>query len=121
MLSPTTGDEPVRYVSAFAVSCFILLPIAGCGSSGLRFWRGTPHGCDQCMACDGRLSSADTVTFDQPPMAFDQLPVIGVPTIEHADPDLIPDNFRAIEPETESLPSDPDLEEVPVPTPDPAT
>jgi hypothetical protein len=109
----------VRYLPPIRVLCLILLPMAGCGSSGLRFWRGAAHDCEQGMTCDSPLSPTDTVTLGAPPISRE--PINGAPTIEYADPNVMPDNFRAIVPEMESIPSDPDMEGVPIPTPDPAT
>ena len=110
----------MRYALPAQVLCLILLPIAGCGSSRLCFWRGAQRDCNQCKPCDSQLRPADTVNLGQPPM-FGQPTMIGEPTIEYADPRMMPDNFRAVEPNIESVPSNPDLEDVPIPVPDPAT
>ena len=113
MLSPTIGDELVRYVLSIQVLCLILLPMTGCGSSRLHFWRSAPHHCDRCNACENQMGP-DIVTFGQPPMIED-------PIIEYTDPRMMPDNFEAVEPQMESVPSNPDFEDVPTPTPDSAT
>ena len=120
MLSPTTGDEPVRYALPVQLFCLFVLPMAGCNCAGLRFWRGSSNDCEQCTACDSQLSRTNTVTLGRAPMAG-QSTIIEQPMIEYSDPQVMPDNFRAVEPNMDSVPDNPDLEAVPIPVPDPAT
>jgi hypothetical protein len=116
----------VRYAPSIQVICLLMLPMAGCNCSGLRFWRGTSNECEQtapcgsCGPCDNQLSRTNTVTLGHAPIVG-QPTMIDQSTIEYADPQVMPDNFRAVEPKMDSVPSNPDLENVPIPVPDPAT
>ncbi|MDG2219766.1 MAG: hypothetical protein P8L85_00180 [Rubripirellula sp.] len=66
------------------------------------------------------MSRTNTVTLGHAPIVG-QSTMIEQPMIEYADPQMMPDNFRAVEPKMDSVPSNPDLENVPIPVPDQAT
>ncbi|MEM8667962.1 MAG: hypothetical protein AAGG48_10625 [Planctomycetota bacterium] len=108
----------MRYTPAIQIFCLTLLPLGGCGSSGWRFWSGNKHSCETCTACENQLLPTDTVTLGQPPM-MGQPAMMGEPMIEYLEPSQMPDNFRAVEPRMDTVPSEP--ESVPAPAPDPAT